>query len=115
MSQLLYLTTASFFLLTGSIVTAAISNSPSEVLKGKKICIDPGHGDTAATDSFRQGVTGEREEWIDLRVAIMLKEMLEKSGAEVIITRLKDEDISLRSSRGYRNRKEVGYFHFNSS
>ena len=33
-------------------------------LKYKIICIDPGHGGTANSDSFRIGPTGEREEWI---------------------------------------------------
>ena len=31
-------------------------------LNGKIIVIDPGHGGSAATDSYRQGPTGEREE-----------------------------------------------------
>jgi N-acetylmuramoyl-L-alanine amidase len=67
---------------------------PSSVA-GKKICIDPGHGGTAATDSFRVGLLGEREEWINLRVAMMLKSMLVAKGAEVIMTRSKDEKVEL--------------------
>ncbi|MDO1445299.1 N-acetylmuramoyl-L-alanine amidase [Rhodocytophaga aerolata] len=78
-----------FWLLLLPAGTCAQSN-----LAGKIICLDPGHGGTAATDSFRQGITGEREEWINLRVALLLKEMLEKKGAKVWITRTDDSNIS---------------------
>jgi dipeptidyl aminopeptidase/acylaminoacyl peptidase len=64
-------------------------------LKGKKICIDPGHGGTAATDSYRVGKNGEREEWINLRVSFLLKQMLEDRGATVILTRTADSNVSL--------------------
>jgi N-acetylmuramoyl-L-alanine amidase len=97
MAGLVCLTTIGLILLTGSIISATTEIKPNpNVLKGKRICLDPGHGATAATDSFRQGATGEREEWIDLRVALMLKELLEKAGAIVIITRTKDIDIPLK-------------------
>ena len=59
-------------------------------LSGKVIVIDPGHGGSAATDSYRQGPTGEREEWIDLRVGILLKGLLEEKGAKVFLTRSED-------------------------
>ena len=59
-------------------------------VKGKVICIDPGHGGTAATDSYRVGPTGEREEWINLRVALLLGELLDEAGAEVVLTRTTD-------------------------
>ena len=45
-------------------------NSDKYPLQDKKICIDPGHGGTAAVDSYRVGPSGEREEWIDLRVRL---------------------------------------------
>jgi N-acetylmuramoyl-L-alanine amidase len=64
-------------------------------LSGKIICVDAGHGGTAKTDSYRQGPTGEREEWVNLRVAQLLKGMLEQKGATVIMTRTKDEFIPL--------------------
>ncbi len=67
------------------------------VLKGRTICIDPGHGGTAATDSFRVGPTGEREEWIDLRVSLMLADLLKKDGASVILTRKADKDVGLKA------------------
>ncbi|MES3019663.1 MAG: N-acetylmuramoyl-L-alanine amidase [Bacteroidota bacterium] len=59
-------------------------------LSGKVVVIDPGHGGSAATDSYRQGPTGEREEWIDLRVGILLEGLLEEKGAKVFLTRSED-------------------------
>lgn len=64
-------------------------------LKGLSITIDPGHGATEAYDSFRVGPTGEREEWINLRVAKLLSRKLTMAGADVFMTRTKDRDVSL--------------------
>jgi N-acetylmuramoyl-L-alanine amidase len=64
-------------------------------LAGKTICVDPGHGGTAATDSYRVGLGGEREEWINLRVALELKQLLEAKGARVLMTRTTDVDVPL--------------------
>jgi len=64
------------------------------VLQAKIICIDPGHGGTAGTDHYRQGAGGEREEWINLRVALLLKNKLEKLGAKVVLTR--DTDVFVK-------------------
>ena len=64
-------------------------------LARKIICIDPGHGGTASTDHYRIGPTGEREEWINLRVAELLKKKLEDKGAKVIMTRTDDEFVPL--------------------
>ena len=66
-----------FFTITAlyNIIPVSIPSSVS----GKKICIDPGHGGTAETDTFRVGLLGEREEWVNLRVALMLKKMLKQS------------------------------------
>lgn len=66
------------------------------VLKGKIICIDPGHGDTAGKDNFRIAPSGEREEWINLRVALMLRDMLEAKGVKVLITRTEDIHVELK-------------------
>ena len=73
----------------------AFSQNVESTLKGKIICVDSGHGGTALTDSYRVGPAGEREEWINLRVGMMLREMLEKKGATVIMTRTEDKFIPL--------------------
>ena len=74
--------------------SALSQNSPSS-LAGKVICVDPGHGGTATTDPFRVGPSGEREEWVNLRVSLLLKELLEEKGATVVMTRMGDENIGL--------------------
>ena len=54
--------------LLGAVATLACrKNDP---LAGRVICIDPGHGGTAESDAYRVGPAGEREEWINLRVAV---------------------------------------------
>ncbi|HQS52017.1 MAG: cell wall hydrolase [Sphingobacteriales bacterium 17-39-43] len=87
----------------------AQQNSPEGgTLNGKIICIDPGHGGSAATDSYRQGPTGEREEWIDLRVGLLLKEILEQKGAKVLMTRSSDVPFPLaeRSKMAVENKAD---------
>ncbi|MEN8249926.1 MAG: N-acetylmuramoyl-L-alanine amidase [Bacteroidota bacterium] len=90
------------FALTGCI------NKKSTV-KGKVICLDPGHGGTEATDSYRVGPSGEREEWINLRVALHLAKMLEKEGAKVILTRSKDVpvELSVRAKLAIENKADI--------
>ncbi|MDO6437281.1 N-acetylmuramoyl-L-alanine amidase [Cyclobacterium sp. 1_MG-2023] len=78
-------------------------------IDGKVICIDPGHGGTAATDSYRVGPSGEREEWVNLRVALLLGEMLEGAGAKVVLTRTTDTFIPLaeRSKIALENKADI--------
>jgi N-acetylmuramoyl-L-alanine amidase len=64
-------------------------------LAGRVVCVDPGHGGTAATDSYRVGPGGEREEAIDLRVAALLRVELERRGARVLMTRTEDVAVDL--------------------
>jgi len=72
-------------------------NNKEFTLSGKIVCIDPGHGGTAKTDSFRVGINGEREEWINLRVALKLADILEQNNVKVILTRSADKSVSLLS------------------
>lgn len=65
------------------------------VLSGRIIALDPGHGGTADTDHFRIGPSGEREEWINLRVGLLLRDLLEAQGATVILTRESDLHVEL--------------------
>lgn len=64
-------------------------------LRGFVVVVDPGHGGTAATDSFRVGPTGEREEWVNLRVALLLRDRLEAAGATVYLSRTEDVPVDL--------------------
>ncbi len=80
----------------GSVILLAASGcSRPSVLAGKVVCLDPGHGGTAASDTYRVGPTGEREEWINLRVALALRQLLEARGAKVLMTRTDDRDVPL--------------------
>jgi N-acetylmuramoyl-L-alanine amidase len=87
-----------------------ISIFQKNALTGKVICLDPGHGGTAAIDTFRQGPTGEREEWVNLRVALMLKGMLEKKGAKVVITRSDDSNVSFDDRIGLATKNKADVF-----
>ncbi|TLU97937.1 N-acetylmuramoyl-L-alanine amidase family protein [Dyadobacter luticola] len=91
------------------LVNVGVSGQPVTALTGKIICIDPGHGGTAATDHYRVGPSGEREEWINLRVGLMLQKMLEARGAKVIMTRTEDNEVSLldRSKLAIENKADL--------
>ncbi len=60
-------------------------------LSGRKIAIDPGHG---GNDSGAIGPTGVMEKTVTLRVALVLEKMLKDEGAEVIMTRREDVEVS---------------------
>lgn len=92
------------FLLLFTIAFPTFCQTDQNPLKGKIICIDPGHGGTAATDPYRVGPSGEREEWINLRVSKILKQLLEEKGAKVLLTRTGDDNIPL-SERAEMARK----------
>ncbi len=86
-----------------------MSGAPDNPLAGKVICLDPGHGGTADIDFFRVGPGGEREEWINLRVALLLKGMLEERGARVLMTRTEDVQVELsaRAQLAVENHADV--------
>lgn len=91
--MLLFINVKRIILLAFALAQLCVLNASAQKempLSGKVIVIDPGHGGSAATDSYRQGPTGEREEWIDLRVGILLKSLLEEKGAKVLLTRSED-------------------------
>ncbi|HZG26778.1 MAG TPA: N-acetylmuramoyl-L-alanine amidase, partial [Chitinophagaceae bacterium] len=73
----------------------ALVASDTSSVRGRIICIDPGHGGTALTDHYRVGPSGEREEWINLRVGLLLRDLLEKNGATVVMTRTSDVQVPL--------------------
>lgn len=93
-------------------------------LKGKVIALDPGHG---GTDPGAIGGMGTREKALNLAVALKAKAMLEKAGAQVVMTRTTDVDVSsadasdrdeLRARTLVANNKRADVFvsiHHNSS
>jgi N-acetylmuramoyl-L-alanine amidase len=62
-----------------------------DVLKGKIIVVDPGHG---GSDPGAIGVTGLREKIVNLAVSKHLITLLSGAGAEVIVTRTGDQSVS---------------------
>ena len=51
------------------------------------IVLDPGHGGAADRAGYKRGPTGVREAEMNLRVGLLLKELLEQAGVTVILTR----------------------------
>jgi N-acetylmuramoyl-L-alanine amidase len=60
-------------------------------LEGLKICLDPGH----SPDPGAVGPTGLEEKEVNLGIAEKLKAMLERNGAEVVMTRERTEGIEI--------------------
>jgi len=67
----------------------------AEFLEGVKICLDPGHGGDAHKRAYKRGPTGVREAEMNLRVAKYLRALLVEAGADVLLTREEDVDLSL--------------------
>jgi N-acetylmuramoyl-L-alanine amidase len=82
-------------LLLAGAIAACSGRGPDRPLSGRVVCVDAGHGGTAATDAYRVGPAGEREEWIDLRAATLLRGELERRGARVVMTRTRDVAVDL--------------------
>lgn len=60
-------------------------------LKGLRICLDPGH----SPETGAVGPTGLEERVVNLEIAQKLKKLLEKNGAEVILTRYGLEEVGI--------------------
>ena len=65
-----------------------VPRHPAEkYLKGWVIVLDPGHGGKADVEGYKRGPTGVREAEMNLRVAKLLRRLLEDAGVEVLLTR----------------------------
>ncbi|MCK5345189.1 MAG: N-acetylmuramoyl-L-alanine amidase [Candidatus Heimdallarchaeota archaeon] len=96
-------------LIITTLVATSCMKEKNNPLAGKIICIDPGHGGTAETDSFRVGPYGEREEWMNLRVVLKLANLLKEAGATAVLTRASDESVELkaRADLAIQNKADV--------
>lgn len=65
-------------------------------LNGKTIAIDPGHG---GSDSGAIGPTGAMEKNVTLDICLELKKILEEDGANVVMTRETDVEVSPKKSK----------------
>lgn len=72
----------------------AASASDKKVLKGKVICLDPGHGgsDVGAIGTLNGQSVYEKD--ITLAISLPLRDMLRNAGAQVIMTRSTDKDVA---------------------
>lgn len=84
-----------------------VSPPYAKYLKGRKICLDPGHGGDAALVGYKVGPTGLREAEINLKIALMLKDWLVESGATVYMTRNGDYDLAKTSDEQLMLRAKV--------
>lgn len=89
--------------------------TPSGSLKGKTIMVDAGHG---GRDSGAIGRSSSYEKNLTLDTAYLLKKELENQGAKVLMTRTKDEYISLSIRSYYAKSSNADAFlslHYNSA
>lgn len=76
-----------------SLKNFSISPEAKKILKGKVICIDPGHGgsDPGAIGRLNKKEVYEKD--ITLSIALPLRDLLSSAGARVVMTRTKDKDV----------------------
>ncbi|MGI8905824.1 MAG: N-acetylmuramoyl-L-alanine amidase [Candidatus Sumerlaeaceae bacterium] len=91
--KLQQVTEATPFTSRSPISAFASSNRP---LDGVKICVDPGHGGQYLTKTHYTGgtigvATGQTESDVNLRVSLILREYLKAAGAQVFMTREREE------------------------
>ena len=65
-------------------------------IKDKIITLDPGHG---GSDPGAIGASGLKEKQITLEISMRVKELLEKEGAKVFMTRTTDKDVYAPNAR----------------
>ena len=114
------ITTSLFLLFTSCSRRQKISEQqmPSRVeipayarhLKDFKICLDPGHGGQGHISDYKRGPTGVREADVNLQVARHLREMLQKAGATVVMTRIDDSYVSLATRSQIANKSGAHFF-----
>lgn len=87
-----------------TVKTADIMPVGTVPVSSKVIVIDAGHG---ASDGGAVGISGVTEKDINLNIAMRLKELLEKTGAQVIVTRADDEPLANSKRDDMRLRKNI--------
>lgn len=91
-----------------------IKQNRQKPLSGIKILLDPGHG---GKESGAAGPNGYLEKDVNLAVSRLLREELLKLGANVVMTREDDRDVSLPERQAIINREEPAIsisIHYNS-
>ena len=86
------------FLFIVTLCTFTYVSAEEQILKGKIIYIDPGHGGIDPGATYKE----IRESDINLQLSKYLKEELEKNGATVFLTRIGDYDLSENNARNHK-------------
>ena len=81
-----------------TLCTLTFVNAEEQILKGKTIYIDPGHGGRDPGATYKE----LRESDINLQISKYLKEELENNGAKVYLTRIGDYDLSENNTRNHK-------------
>ncbi len=79
-----------------------VKTSATPPLLGKRIVIDAGHGGLDGGAVSKSGIT---EKDINLKIAFYLKNYLEKNGAKVIMTRVKDQSLHTDDKGSIKSKK----------
>lgn len=77
----------------GNSLVIDVKAKPAETLAGMVIGVDAGHGGPNANGAV--STTGIKEKDVNLDLAYMFKEEMEKRGAKVVMTRTADTDMSM--------------------
>jgi N-acetylmuramoyl-L-alanine amidase len=80
---------------------------PGRPLSGLTVAVDPGHG---GADRFTMGPTGLTEADANLWIALPLRELLEREGARVVLTRMTDTTVSLVQRTDLAEQQDVDIF-----
>ncbi len=86
---------------------SALSRVQVAGLKGLKVMVDPGHGGSL---SGTTGLSGRREQDINLDIAKRLYRLLEAAGAKPTMTRYGDDTVGLRARPAMANSQGVHIF-----
>ncbi len=86
------------FIFIITLCTLTFVNAEEQILKGKIIYIDPGHGGRDPGATYKE----IRESDINLQISKYLKEELEKNGATVYLTRIGNYDLSKNNARNHK-------------
>ena len=80
-----------------NVLTIMVKHAPRPTLAGMVIGLDAGHGGPESNGAI--SVTGAKEKELNLDIVYRLKALLEERGARVVLTRTKDEGISMADRR----------------
>lgn len=83
------------------------SNKEPISLNGKRLCLDFGHG---GSDSGAVGIMGVLEKDLVLEIGKMVLNILKEKGVNVVVTRLKDEFVPLKTRCDISNNSKADLF-----